>query len=89
MEDSELEIKNIEDKVATNTGNIATNAADIATYHPGTVQGCHKQGSQGGQFLPDQLILSQPGETHYAHQINTCHPRFSHLASALSQSCAY
>ena len=37
MEDSELEIKNIEDKVATNTGNIATNAADIATYHPGTV----------------------------------------------------
>ena len=37
MEGSELEIKNIEDKVAANTGNIATNAADIATYHPGTV----------------------------------------------------
>ena len=37
MEDSELEIKNIEEKVATNTGNIATNAANIATYHPGTV----------------------------------------------------
>ena len=37
MEDSELGIKNIEDKVATNTRNIAINAADIATYHPGTV----------------------------------------------------
>ena len=37
MEDSELGIKNIEDKVATNTRNIAINAADIATYHPGTI----------------------------------------------------
>ena len=40
-------------------------------------------GLQPPQFLTDQLTLSQPGGTDYAHHSNTSPPRFSDLATGL------
>ena len=49
--------------------------------------GMHQEGGQGGQLPPqilaDQLTLSQPGETDYAHHITTCPPGFLTLAAPL------
>ena len=43
-------------------------------------QGCRSRGFRGfmppPQILADQLILSQPGGTDYAHHITTAHPDF-------------
>ena len=54
-----------------------------------TLQGCSKGGGRGAaappQILADQLTLSQPGGTDYAHLITTGTPGFSDLPTALNR----
>ena len=42
------------------------------------ISGLSQAGGEAGRHvvLADQLTLSQPGEAHYAHHINTCPPYF-------------